>query len=46
MQALTNKVKPVSRGKMNLWERMYLPEIFKGMFITFKHIFRRKVTLN
>jgi len=46
MQALTNKIKPVSRKKMNLLERMYLPEILKGMFITFKHIFRKKVTIN
>src|SRR4249920_500112 len=46
MQALTSKVKPVSRRKMNLWERMYLPEILRGMFITFKHIFRKKVTIS
>src|SRR6478752_7425630 len=46
MQALTNREKPVSRKKMNLWESMYLPEILRGMFITFKHIFRKKVTIN
>jgi NADH-quinone oxidoreductase subunit I len=46
MQALTNKIKPVSRKKMTVWERMYLPEILRGMFITFKHIFRKKVTIN
>jgi len=46
MQALTNRAKPVSRKKMNLWESMYLPEILRGMFITFKHIFRKKVTIN
>ncbi len=46
MQALTNRAKPVDRKKMNAWERMYLPEILRGMFITFKHIFRKKVTIN
>jgi NADH-quinone oxidoreductase subunit I len=46
MQALTNKIKPVSRKKMTLLERMYLPEILRGMLITFKHIFRKKVTIN
>ena len=43
MQALTNRVKPVDRRKMNFWERMYLPEIFKGMSITFRHIFKKKL---
>ena len=28
------------RDKMTLWERMWLPEIFRGMFITAKHFFR------
>jgi NADH-quinone oxidoreductase subunit I len=46
MQALTNKIKPVSRKQMTVWERMYLPEILRGMLITFKHIFRKKVTIN
>ncbi|MGH2563417.1 MAG: 4Fe-4S binding protein, partial [Ginsengibacter sp.] len=46
MQALTNRVQQVSRRKMTFWERIYLPEIFRGMLITFKHIFRKKVTIN
>lgn len=46
MQALTNRVQQVSRKKMTFWERIYLPEIFRGMLITFKHIFRKKVTIN
>ena len=46
MQALTNRVKSVSRKPMNLWERMYLPAIFKGMMITFSHIFKKKPTIN
>ena len=45
MQALTNKAKPVDRRPMNLWERLYLPAIFKGMFITFGHIFKKKPTI-
>ena len=31
---------------MNFWERMYLPAIFKGMLITFSHIFKKKPTIN
>jgi len=27
-------------------ERIYLPAIFKGMAITLKHFFRKKVTIN
>ncbi|HET7119552.1 MAG TPA: NADH-quinone oxidoreductase subunit NuoI [Hanamia sp.] len=46
MEALTNKVKPVNRRKMNLWERMYLPAVFKGMTITLRHLFKKKVTIN
>jgi NADH-quinone oxidoreductase subunit I len=45
MQALTNKAKPVERRTKNLWERLYLPAIFKGMFITFGHIFKKKPTI-
>lgn len=46
MHALTDRVKPVSRRKMTFLERIYLPEILRGMLITFKHIFRKKVTIN
>src|SRR5687768_17063194 len=46
MQALTNKVKPVSRKPMNFWEKLYLPAIFKGMFITFSHIFKKNPTIS
>ena len=45
MQALTNKIKPVSRQSMSVWERMYLPAIFKGMVITFKHMFKKVPTV-
>ncbi len=46
MQALTNRSKMVSNKKMTFLERIYLPAIFKGMAITLKHFFRKKVTIN
>lgn len=46
MEALTHRGKPVARKKMTLWERMYLPEVLRGMAITFRHIFKKKVTIN
>jgi NADH-quinone oxidoreductase subunit I len=46
MQALTNKVKVVSREPMTWMERMYLPAILKGMTITFSHIFKKRPTIN
>ena len=44
MKALTNRVQPVSREPMSWIERMYIPAIFKGMVITFKHLFKKKAT--
>jgi NADH-quinone oxidoreductase subunit I len=46
MQALTTRGKTVGRKPMTFWERMYLPAILKGMFITFGHIFKKKPTIN
>jgi NADH-quinone oxidoreductase subunit I len=38
--------KPVSRpGRATLLDLTYLPSILKGMWITFRHLFRRKVTM-
>src|SRR5450432_893414 len=31
---------------MTIWERAYLPAIFKGMAITFSHIFKKKPTIS
>ena len=45
MQALTNRVKPVERKPMTWVERLYLWNIFKGMAITFVHLFKRKATI-
>ena len=46
MQALTNRAESVNRKPMNFWERLYLPAIFKGMLITFRHIFTRNPTIH
>ena len=46
MQSLTNRAENVNRKPMNFWERMYLPAIFKGMLITFRHIFTRNPTIH
>lgn len=46
MEQLTNRLKMVSRKPMNFWEKLYLPAIFKGMLITFSHIFKKNPTVN
>ena len=46
MQALTNRVKHVERKPLTIMERMYLPAIFKGMIITFGHMFKKRPTIN
>src|SRR3954463_2744792 len=46
MQTLTNRAKSVDRKPMSFWEKIYLPAIFKGMAITFSHIFKKKPTIN
>jgi NADH-quinone oxidoreductase subunit I len=45
MQALTNRAKEVSREPMSFMERLYLPNIVKGMAITFSHIFKKQPTI-
>lgn len=45
MQALTNRSKEVSRKPLSFMEQLYLPAIFKGMAITFSHIFKKKPTI-
>ncbi|WP_018611060.1 NuoI/complex I 23 kDa subunit family protein [Segetibacter koreensis] len=45
MQPLTKKVKQLERKPMTLLERIYLPSIFKGMAITFSHIFKKVPTI-
>ena len=46
MQTLTNRAKPVDRRPLSFTERLYLPAIFKGMVITFAHMFKKKPTIN
>jgi NADH-quinone oxidoreductase subunit I len=46
MQTLTNRSKVVSDKKMTFLEKIYLPAIAKGMFITLKHFFRKKSTIS
>lgn len=45
MQSLTNRSKMVSNKKMTFLEKLYLPAIFGGMFITFKHLFKKHNTI-
>mgnify|MGYP006192525915 CR=1 FL=1 len=44
MQTLTNKALAVQRQPMTFWERLYLINIIKGMFITFSHMFKKQPT--
>ena len=45
MEALTSRSVQVSRKPMSLAERLFLPAIFKGMSITFSHIFKKQPTI-
>jgi NADH-quinone oxidoreductase subunit I len=43
--SLSNRSKVVSNKKMSFLEKIYLPAILKGMWITLKHLFKRKTTI-
>ena len=45
MQRLTSRSQGVDRSPMTFSERIYLPEIAKGMLITIKHMFSKKATI-
>ena len=45
MQQITKKSKIVSDKKMSILEKIYLLAIFKGMLITFRHLYRKKTTI-
>ncbi|MFA5618674.1 MAG: NADH-quinone oxidoreductase subunit NuoI [Weeksellaceae bacterium] len=45
MEPISNRAQPVNRQPMNFWERTYLVPIFKGMKVTMKHFFQKKVTV-
>ena len=42
---LTQKGKLVDRRPMTQWEKLYIPAVLKGMFITLRHFFKRKATI-
>ncbi len=42
---LTNRSKVVSNKEQSFMESLYLPAIFKGMMITFSHLFKKRATL-
>lgn len=43
--SLSGRKKQASNKDMNFWEKLYLIAIVKGMIITIKHFFKRKVTV-
>ncbi|TDG37248.1 NADH-quinone oxidoreductase subunit I [Pedobacter changchengzhani] len=45
MESLSNKKKVLDQKPLTLMERMYLPAIFKGMGITFSHLFKKTATI-
>ena len=45
MESLTNRRKVVSDKPMTFIEKLYLPAIFSGMFITLKHMFKKNKTI-
>ncbi len=45
MQALTTRAKQVERKPLSFLESIYLWNIFKGMAITFSHIFKKQPTI-
>jgi NADH-quinone oxidoreductase subunit I len=46
MESLSNKRKVIESKPLNLWERIYLPAVVKGLAITLKHfLFRKDVTV-
>ena len=45
MQPLTNRSRLVVDKKMTFAESIYLPALVKGLWITIKHLFKRKATV-
>ncbi len=43
---LTNRATVVVRKEMSFLEKIYLPAILNGMWITIKHLFKKKATFN
>lgn len=38
-------IKVAPRPKLTWWEKSYIPAILSGLMITFRHIFKKKVTM-
>jgi NADH-quinone oxidoreductase subunit I len=45
MMQLTNRSKVVSNKEMSFKEKLYIPAILSGMGVTFKHMFKKSVSL-
>jgi NADH-quinone oxidoreductase subunit I len=45
VEPLSNRAKVVSDKKMSFWEKIYLPGLLSGMWITMSHLFRKKATI-
>ena len=45
MQALTNRSKVVVNKQMTFKEKIYLPAIIGGLWITIQHLFKKKATI-
>jgi NADH-quinone oxidoreductase subunit I len=43
--SLSGRKKQVSNKEMSFWERLYIIAIIKGLMITIKHLFSKKVTI-
>jgi NADH-quinone oxidoreductase subunit I len=43
---LTNRSKVIEQKPMTLAERLYLPAILSGLTVTFRHLFKKKVTIS
>ncbi|MCX6258873.1 MAG: NADH-quinone oxidoreductase subunit NuoI [Bacteroidia bacterium] len=46
MESLTNRSKVTGNKKMSFLEWIYLPAVVKGLYITIKHLFRKKATIS
>ncbi len=42
---LSNKTKHMPKKPMTFWERIYLPAIIQGLFITLKRFFKKKASI-
>jgi NADH-quinone oxidoreductase subunit I len=45
MDPLSNRSRVVSNKKLSFGEKIYLPAVISGMWITFRHLFRKKATV-